>query len=103
MHVQFDALSKEHKVGAVKSRNYVSQRNNQWSILQRCLYLRFPRSKTGERDLSRCVGGEIYHDISYQETYYVCTNINHKGLQRTANEYAEELRIYKDLISRNNN
>ena len=26
------------------------------------------------------------------------TNINHKGLQRTANEYAEERRIYKDLI-----
>ena len=24
-------------------------------------------------------------------------NINHKGLQRTANEYAEERRIYKDL------
>ena len=31
------------------------------------------------------------------------TNINHKGLQRTANEYAEERRIYKDLISKNNN
>ena len=30
------------------------------------------------------------------------TNINHKGLQRTANEYAEERRIYKDLISKNN-
>ena len=30
-------------------------------------------------------------------------NINHKGLQRTANEYAEERRIYKDLISKNNN
>ena len=29
------------------------------------------------------------------------TNINHKGLQRTANEYAEERRIYKDLISKN--
>ena len=27
--------------------------------------------------------------------------INHKGLQRTANEYAEERRIYKDLISKN--
>ena len=27
------------------------------------------------------------------------TNINHKGLQRTANEYAEERRIDKDLIS----
>ena len=29
----------------------------------------------------------------------VSTNINHKGLQRTANEYAEERRIYKDLWS----
>ena len=28
------------------------------------------------------------------------TNINHKGLQRTANEYAEKRRIYKDLISK---
>ena len=28
-------------------------------------------------------------------------NYNHKGLQRTANEYAER-RIYKDLISKNN-
>ena len=27
------------------------------------------------------------------------TNINHKGLQRIANEYAEGRRIYKDLIS----
>ena len=30
-------------------------------------------------------------------------NINHKELRRTANEYAEERRIYKDLISKNNN
>ena len=30
-------------------------------------------------------------------------NVNHKGLQRTANEYAEERRIYKDLTSKNNN
>ena len=29
------------------------------------------------------------------------TNINHKGLQRTVNEYAEERRSYKDLISKN--
>ena len=27
----------------------------------------------------------------------------HKGLHRTANEYAEERRIYNDLISKNNN
>ena len=31
-----------------------------------------------------------------------CTNINHKGLHRIADEYAEERRIYKDLISKNN-
>ena len=33
------------------------------------------------------------------------TNVYHKGLQRTANEYAEEriCRIYKNLISKNNN
>ena len=31
------------------------------------------------------------------------TNVNHKGLQRTANKYVEEPRIYKDLISENNN
>ena len=29
--------------------------------------------------------------------------MNHKGLQITANEYAEERGIYKDLISKNNN
>ena len=34
---------------------------------------------------------------------YWSDNINHKGLHRTANEYAEEHRIYKDLISKNNN
>jgi len=28
-------------------------------------------------------------------------NCNHKELQRTANEYAGERRIYKDLISKN--
>ena len=31
------------------------------------------------------------------------SNINHKGVQRIANEYAEEGRIYKDLISKNKN
>ena len=40
-------------------------------------------------------------DLRPQNT--LSTNINHKGLQRTANEYAEERRIYKDLISKNNN
>ena len=33
----------------------------------------------------------------------IITNINHKGLQRTTNEYAGECSIYKDLISKNNN
>ena len=37
-------------------------------------------------------------DREYREKF---TNINHKGLQRTANEYAGERRIYKDLISKN--
>ena len=30
------------------------------------------------------------------------TNINHKGLPRTSDEYAEERSIYKDLITKNN-
>ena len=29
--------------------------------------------------------------------------VTNKGLQKTANEYAEERRICKDLISKNNN
>ena len=37
-------------------------------------------------------------DLRPQNT--LSTNINHKGLQRTANEYAEERRTYKDLISK---
>ena len=39
-------------------------------------------------------------DLQPQNTQ--STNINHKGLQRTAIEYAAESRIYKDLISKNN-
>ena len=39
-------------------------------------------------------------NFEHKNTVY-CTNINHKGLQRTAKEYAEERRIYKDLISKN--
>ena len=31
------------------------------------------------------------------------TSTNHKGLHRTANEYAEERGIYKDLIIKNKN
>ena len=33
----------------------------------------------------------------YDPKIHKVTNINHKGLQRTANEYAEERRIYKEL------
>ena len=32
---------------------------------------------------------------------FSCTNMNHKGLKRTANKYAEERRIYEGLISKN--
>jgi len=41
---------------------------------------------------------ELLDGVQY---IYFFTNINHKGLQRTANEYAKERRIYKDLISKN--
>ena len=38
---------------------------------------------------------------SYQcESTFFGSNINHKGLQRTANECAEERRIYEDLIGK---
>ena len=37
----------------------------------------------------------------FKVVQYVCTNLNQKGLQRTAKEYAEERRNYKDLISKN--
>ena len=40
---------------------------------------------------------------SSSDSHSLSTNVNHKGLQRTANEYAEERRIYKDLISKNDN
>ena len=71
-------------------------------------------------DLLPARGGMKIYDIAFCMYFSVCisimntimvllhslssrTNINHKGLQRTANEYAEERRIYKDLISKNNN
>ena len=44
---------------------------------------------------------ELGHIGSIKDLRPQNTNINHKGLQRTANEYAEERRIYKDLISKN--
>ena len=36
-------------------------------------------------------------DLRPQNT--VSTNINHKGLQGTGNEYAKERRIYEDLVA----
>ena len=44
-------------------------------------------------------GNKIEGVVLLQGVYF--TNINHKGLQRTATEYAGERRIYKDLISKN--
>ena len=41
--------------------------------------------------------------IQWKRCVLCSTNINHKGLQRTANKYTEERRVYKDLISKNNN
>ena len=38
-----------------------------------------------------------------EATSVLSTNINHEGLHWTANEYAEERRICKDLISKNKN
>ena len=35
---------------------------------------------------------------NYMADYRERTNINHKGLQRTANEYAGDRRIYKAVI-----
>ena len=46
----------------------------------------------------------LYASLTYfWDLYNGNTNINHKGLQRAANECAEERRIYKDLIRKNNN
>ena len=52
------------------------------------------------------IGHLTYHVKMFNKDneFFVCTNIihkQHKGLQRTANEYTER-RIYKDLISKNN-
>ena len=40
---------------------------------------------------------------SFQSRVQTLTTRDFKGLQGTANEYAEERRLYKDLISKNNN
>ena len=51
------------------------------------------------------VGGSLGDRTTWHHHHHHhhVTNINHKGLQGTANEYAGERRIYKDLISKNNN
>ena len=51
-------------------------------------------------------GKQIPHFRSFVKFNFarqIQTFNNHKGLQRTTNEYAEERRIYKDLISKTNN
>ena len=48
-------------------------------------------------------GGSSSTNINHKGLSSSSTNINYEGLQRTANEYAAERRIYKDLISKNNN
>ena len=59
-------------------------------------------AKTNLKNMDRTMQ-ELRHigsikDLRPQNT--LSTNINHKGLQRTANGYAEERRIYKDLINK---
>ena len=49
------------------------------------------------------VGVAIVGDVRFPIEGELSPNYNHKELQRTAKEYAEESRIYKDLISKNNN
>ena len=51
------------------------------------------------QDQARITAYRIYKRSTAQK-FMKYTNINHKGLQRTANGYAEERRIYKDLISK---
>ena len=48
-------------------------------------------------------GGGGSTNINHKGLSSSSTNINYEGLQRTANEYAAERKIYKDLISENNN
>ena len=49
-------------------------------------------------------GGNVFSiQTKKKEFVLLSTKINHKGQQRTANDYAEERRIYKDLVSKNNN
>ena len=49
------------------------------------------------------VAQALFESLMRVIQHCVITNINHKGLQRTAHEYAEERRIYYDLISKNSN
>ena len=61
-------------------------------------------AKTNLKNMDKTMQ-ELQHNGSIKDLRpknSLSTNINHKGLQRTANEYAEGRRIYKDLISKNN-
>ena len=61
-------------------------------------------SKPYATPLWREGGGNVFSIQTKNKEFVILgTNITHKGLERTANEYAEERRIYKDLISKNNN
>ena len=66
----------------------------------------FPRVLLQNLTLHPC-GGGVGNVFSIQtknkEFVLLSKKINHKGQQRTANDYAEERRIYKDLVSKNNN
>ena len=64
--------------------------NEEW------VYERGPFSH--ENGILKCKGLDLWAE----PIHIKLTNINHKGLQRTANEYTEKRRIYKDLISKNN-
>ena len=59
-----------------------------------------PRTYKGEGEGGRGKGGGGV-GVWWWAHFRKHTNINHNGLQRTANEYAEERRIYEDLISKN--
>ena len=60
-------------------------------------------SKPHASPLRRGVGNVFSIQAKNKEVVLLSTKINHKGQQRTANDYAEERRIYKDLVSKNNN
>ena len=62
-------------------------------------------AKTNQEKMDKTMKKMTAYRISKRSTVqkFIKYNINHKGLHRTANEYPKERRIYKDLISKNNN